>query len=55
MIDVGAVLDQELAQPPVPMKRRTVQFEIFAQRVKPDPARAQEADGADVAVVGAPL
>ena len=33
-IHVGSVLDEELAEPPVPMKGRAVQIEVVSQRLE---------------------
>src|SRR5262249_16266189 len=46
---------EELAQLPMPVERRAIEVQVHPQRLQQCPTRNQVADGADVAVVGAPL
>jgi hypothetical protein len=53
-IDVGALLDQELAQAPVPVKCRAIEVQVVAQRLQGFAVGQQESHRTHVAVVRAP-
>src|SRR6266700_1840304 len=54
-IHLRAVFDEELAEPPVPMKSRAIELEVVAQRLERFAFGEQEPDGTDIPVIGAPF
>ena len=55
VIGVGALLQQELREPPVTMEAGSVEAEVAAERTDRCAVCQQMADGADVAIIGAVL
>ena len=55
MVHVGPVLDEELAQLPMPMKRRPVEVAIVPERLEGLAVGEQESHRTHVAVVRAPF
>src|SRR5688572_24500726 len=54
VVDIGAALEQELTELPVPVKRRGAEADVLAERCEQMPLRDEKPDGADVTVVGTP-
>src|SRR5512144_676652 len=54
-IRVRSALEQKLAKPPMAVEGGAAQIEVFAERGEPLALLQKELDGADVAVVRAPL
>ena len=55
IVDISTALDEELAKLPVTVKHRSIQVEIFSERLQGFAFGEQESHGTDVAVVGAPF
>ncbi len=54
LVDIRALLNQKLTEPPVPVKRRTIEVQIVTERLKRFTIRKQKPYRANVAVVRAP-
>jgi hypothetical protein len=54
-IDVSSILNEELAKPPVPMKRSPIEAEVVAEGLEGFAIREQVSYRTDIAVVGAPF